>query len=123
MAIPVLKVEDFLNEGILQETADIHGLSTEEITDLIENPENPKNLNIRAENYLSIRLGNRVTGLSEGNWKTLKEYYIQWKLYESVELEKETEDKKKTLDDLIKGILSMNLNTQGEKKIPGIMKF
>jgi hypothetical protein len=123
MAIPVLKAEDFLNQGILQEVADIHRLTTGEITDLIENLENPKCLNVRAEEYLGIRLGNRMEGLTEGNWKTLKEYYIQWKLYETVELEEETEDKKKTLEDLIKGILSMNINTKGEKKIPGIMKF
>lgn len=121
--IPVLKSESFLNERLLLEIADFHGMIEKELRSLIDDPENPRNLNKRADNYLTVRLGNRVSSLTNENWRTLKEAYIHWKLYEDMEFEKDVTDKKKELDNLIKGIREDNINTLGKKKVSGIMVF
>ncbi len=121
--IPVLKSESFLNERLLLEIADFHGMTEDELRSLIDDLDNPRNLNKRADNYLTIRLGNRVSSLTDENWKTLKEAYIHWKLYEDMEFEKDVTDKKKELDNLIKGIREDSVNTKGSKKISGIMVF
>jgi hypothetical protein len=121
--IPLLKSESFLNERLLLEIADFHGLTTKELKDLIDDFENPRNLNKRSEGYLTVRLGNRVSCLTAANWLILKEAYIRWKLYEEMEFEKDVTDKKKELDNLIKGIREDNINTVGKKKVSGIIVF
>lgn len=58
-------------------------------------------LNKKAERYITTYLKNRTDNLTEDNWMSAKELYIQWKLFEGIELEKESIDKKESLIELL----------------------
>ena len=58
-------------------------------------------MNKKAERFISTYLKNRIDSLTGDNWYAAKELYIQWKLFEGIELERESQDKKDSLLELL----------------------
>lgn len=69
---------------------------------------------------------NRIESLTDDNWLAAKELYIQWKLFEGIELEKESLDKKESLLELLElfreEVMELEENeTESKKKIARIV--
>lgn len=112
--IPVLNYDKFLTERLAVEIADINGISLAELIDRIDNPQNPRNYNRRAEQYIKTYLGNIWGGLTDENWLTLKECYMHYAFYCGVELEEVAQDKKECLKDLLDALKESNANKPSE---------
>ena len=113
MAIPQVKIS-FLSDIKREELEDLYRVDTAGLTAIITA------YNKDGENFIKTYLGNKVEGLTEDNWEALKEYYIEWKLYDSLELDEETKDKKGTLMELLKAVRKQETN---KVKARGIMVF
>jgi hypothetical protein len=106
MSIPQVEIT-FLSNVKREELEELYRVDTDGLTDIITA------YNRDAEIFVQTYLGNNVDGLTEDNWEALKEYFIEWKLYDSLELDEETKDKKDTLVMLLDNIKDQSSNKDG----------
>lgn len=97
--IPRITIEHF-EEVYIEHVIDTLRITRDEFKNKLED-ESIVSLNKKAERFITTYLKNRVESLTEDNWYSAKELYIQWKLFEGVELEKESLDKKESLLELL----------------------
>lgn len=98
--IEAFEIVDYIPKKILLEISQVSGMSSEELVDKIENK-----YSLDANNYVKIYIGiSNFQKLSAEEVKLMKELYIAWKLYESLEQEDVSKDKKETLVELLKNI-------------------
>lgn len=97
--IPQITIEYF--EKIYIETVcDALRITEEELTAKLES-RGQFNFNSKAEKYISTYLFNKTEQLTADNWITAKELYIQWKIFEGIEQEEVSIDKKRTLHEIL----------------------
>ncbi len=98
--IEAFEIVDYIPKKILLEISQVSGMSSEELVDKIENK-----YSLDANNYVKIYIGiSNFQKLSAEEVKLMKELYVAWKLYESLEQEDVSKDKKETLVELLKNI-------------------
>ena len=97
--IPMITIEHF-EEVYIEHVSDVLRITKEEFKAKLED-ESITSLNKKAERFITTYLKNRIESLTEDNWYASKELYIQWKLFEGIELEKESLDKKESLLELL----------------------
>ena len=98
--IEAFEIVDYIPKKILLEISQVSGMSSEELVDKIENK-----YSLDANNYVKIYIGiSNFQKLSAVAVQFMKELYIAWKLYESLEQEDVSKDKKETLVELLKNI-------------------
>ena len=98
--IEAFEIVDYIPKKILLEISQVSGMSSEELVDKIENK-----YSLDANNYVKIYIGiSNFQKLSVEEVKLMKELYVAWKLYESLEQEDVSKDKKETLVELLKNI-------------------
>lgn len=97
--IPRITIEHF-EEVYIEHVIDTLRITRDEFKNKLED-ESIASLNKKAERFITTYLKNRTESLTEDNWYSAKELYIQWKLFEGVELEKESLDKKESLLELL----------------------
>ena len=98
--IEAFEIVDYIPKKILLEISQVSGMSSEELVDKKENK-----YSLDANNYVKIYIGiSNFQKLSAEEVKLMKELYIAWKLYESLEQEDVSKDKKETLVELLKNI-------------------
>ena len=91
---------DYFEEVYIEHVCEVHRWTEEEFEQKL-NDVSSTSLNKKAERFITTYLKNRVESLTDDNWLSAKELYIQWKLFEGVELEKESLDKKESLLELL----------------------
>ena len=97
--IPKIKIEHF-EEVYIEHVSDVLRITKDEFKKKLED-DSITSLNKKAERFITTYLKNRIESLTEDNWYAAKELYIQWKLFEGIELEKESLDKKESLLELL----------------------
>lgn len=97
--IPQITIDHF-EEMYIEHVCEVHRWTEEEFEQKL-NDISSTSLNKKAERFITTYLKNRIESLTEDNWYASKELYIQWKLFEGVELEKESLDKKESLLELL----------------------
>lgn len=122
--IPQITIDHF-EEVYIEHVCDILRIHKEEFEKKL-NDVSIISLNKKAERFITTYLKNRVESLTEDNWLSAKELYIQWKLFEGIEHEKESEDKKNTLLELLELFRNEVIeleedNTASKKKIAKII--
>lgn len=122
--IPKIKIEHF-EEVYIEHVSDVLRITKDEFKKKLED-DSITSLNKKAERFITTYLKNRIESLTEDNWYAAKELYIQWKLFEGIELEKESLDKKESLLELLELFRQevMELeedNTDKKKKIAKII--
>lgn len=122
--IPKITIEHF-EEVYIEHVSDILRISKEEFEQRLED-ESIASLNKKAERFITTYLKNRIESLTVDNWYSAKELYIQWKLFEGIELEKESLDKKESLLELLElfrqEVIELeDSETEGKKKIARIV--
>lgn len=99
MNIPQITIEHF--EGVyIEHVCDVLRITEDDFEHKL-NDTSSTSLNKKAERFISTYLKNRIDSLTEDNWYAAKELYIQWKLFEGIELERESQDKKDSLLELL----------------------
>lgn len=96
---PQITIEYF-EEVYIEHVTELLRITREELDSKLSDT-SIHSLNKKAERFITTYLKNKVEGLTEENWAAAKELYIQWKLCEGIELEKESQDKKDTLLELL----------------------
>lgn len=98
--IEAFEIVDYIPKKILLEISQVSGMSSEELVNKIENK-----YSLDANNYVKIYIGiSNFQKLSAEEVKLMQELYVAWKLYESLEQEDVSKDKKETLVELLKNI-------------------
>ena len=97
--IPQITIDHF-EEMYIEHVCEVHRWTEEEFEQKL-NDISSTSLNKKAERFITTYLKNRIESLTEDNWYASKELYIQWKLFEGIELEKESLDKKESLLELL----------------------
>lgn len=101
IVIPPITTEYF-DEVYIQHIMELYRYDTKEELEYKISGDTDSNLNKRAERYIDTYLMNEGTILlNENNWKACKELYIEWKLFEEVEVEDVSKDKKESLHELL----------------------
>ena len=99
MNIPQITIEHF-EKVYIEHVCDVLRITEEEFERKL-NDTSSTSLNKKAERFIGTYLKNKLDSLTGDNWYAAKELYIQWKLFEGIELEKESEDKKESLLELL----------------------
>ncbi|MCD7980591.1 MAG: hypothetical protein LUF31_08445 [Fusobacterium sp.] len=99
MEIPKIDIK-FFEETYIEHITEVLRISKEEFEEKLED-DGPTSINKKANRFITTYLKNRTEKLTEDNWLAAKELYIQWKLFEGIELEKESQDKKESLLELL----------------------
>lgn len=99
MEIPKIDI-DFFEETYIEHITEVLRISKEEFKEKLED-DGPTSINKKANRFITTYLKNRTEKLTEDNWFAAKELYIQWKLFEGIELEEESKDKKESLLELL----------------------
>lgn len=99
MNIPQITIEHF-EKVYIEHVCDVLRITEDDFEHKL-NDTSSTSLNKKAERFISTYLKNRIDSLTGDNWYAAKELYIQWKLFEGIELEKESEDKKESLLELL----------------------
>ncbi|MGL6114407.1 MAG: hypothetical protein ACRC1R_05150 [Cetobacterium sp.] len=97
--IPQITIDCF-EEVFIEDVCDTLRITKEEFNNRLENTEN-FSFNSKAEKYISTYLFNKIDNLSDDNWIIAKELYIQWKIFEGIDKEEVSIDKKKTLHEIL----------------------
>lgn len=97
--IPKITI-DYFEDVYIEHVCDVHRWTEKEFEEKLEDI-STTSLNRKAERFIKTYLKNRVDNLTEDNWYAAKELYIQWKLFEGIELERESQDKKESLLELL----------------------
>lgn len=122
--IPKITIEYF-EEVYIEHVTDVLRITKEDFENKL-NEDNVTSLNKKAERFITTYLKNRIESLTNDNWLAAKELYIQWKLFEGIELEKESLDKKESLLELLElfreEVMELEENeTESKKKIARIV--
>lgn len=99
MNIPQITIEHF-EKVYIEHVCDVLRITEDDFEHKL-NDTSSTSLNKKAERFISTYLKNKINSLTGDNWYAAKELYIQWKLFEGIELEKESEDKKESLLELL----------------------
>lgn len=99
MNIPQITIEHF-EKVYIEHVCDVLRITEDDFEHKL-NDTSSTSLNKKAERFISTYLKNRIDSLTEDNWYAAKELYIQWKLFEGIELERESQDKKDSLLELL----------------------
>lgn len=99
MKIPKIDI-NFFEETYKEHITEVLRISEEEFKEKLED-DGPTSINKKANRFITTYLKNRTEKLTEDNWFAAKELYIQWKLFEGIELEEESKDKKESLLELL----------------------
>lgn len=97
--IPQITI-DYFEEVYIEHITNSLRITREELERKLDSIETIS-LNKKAERFITTHLKNKTEKLTEDNWLAAKELYIQWKLFEGIELEEESKDKKETLIELL----------------------
>lgn len=97
--IPPITI-DYFEDVYIEHVCDVHRWTEDEFAKKLEDISSTS-LNRKADRFITTYLKNRTEKLTEENWISAKELYIQWKLFEGIERERESEDKKATLLELL----------------------
>lgn len=99
MSIPNITIDYFENEYI-EYILDTLRISKDELITKLED-NGVSSINKKANRFITTYLKNRIEKLTDDNWLSAKELFIQWKLFEGIELENVSKDKKETLLELL----------------------
>lgn len=97
--IPIVTIEYF-EEVYIEHVINTLRISEEELRTKLESTDSTS-INKKADRFIITYLKNRVDKLTDDNWISAKELYIQWKLFEGIEREEESKDKKESLFELL----------------------
>ena len=97
--IPRITIEHF-EEVYIEHVIDTLRVTRDEFKNKLED-ESIASLNKKADRFITTYLKNRIESLTNDNWYSAKELYIQWKIFEGIEHEKESIDKKESLLELL----------------------
>ena len=97
--IPVITI-DYFEEVYIEHVINTLRISEEDLKSKLESTDSTS-INKKADRFITTYLKNRTDKLTEDNWISAKELYIQWKLFEGIEREEESRDKKETLIELL----------------------
>lgn len=97
--IPKIKIEHF-EEVYIEHVIDTLRITRDEFKNKLED-ESIASLNKKADRFITTYLKNRTENLTNDNWYSAKELFIQWKIFEGIEHEKESIDKKESLLELL----------------------
>lgn len=116
--IPQITIDHF-EEMYIEHVCEVHRWTEEEFEQKL-NDISSTSLNKKAERFITTYLKNRIESLTEDNWYASKELYIQWKLFEGIELERESQDKKESLLELLElfkqEVMELEEDSTGKKK-------
>lgn len=90
----------YFEEVYIEHILDTLRITREELEEKLDS-DSIYSLNKKGENFIRTYLKNQVSQLNYDNWCTAKELFVQWKLFEGVELEEESRDKKETLIEVL----------------------
>ena len=91
---------DYFEEVYIEHVINTLRISKDEFRAKLESIDSTS-INKKADRVITTYLKNRTDKLTEDNWIAAKELYIQWKLFEGIEREEESRDKKETLIELL----------------------
>lgn len=97
--IPKITI-DYFEEVYIEHVINTLRISKDEFETKLKSTE-PTSINKKADRFITTYLKNRTDKLTEDNWIAAKELYIQWKLFEGIEREEESKDKKESLFELL----------------------
>lgn len=97
--IPRITIEHF-EEVYIEHITDTLRITRDEFKNKLED-ESIASLNKKADRFITTYLKNRTENLTNDNWYSAKELFIQWKIFEGIEHEKESIDKKESLLELL----------------------
>lgn len=97
--IPRITIEHF-EEVYIEHVIDTLRITRDEFKNKLED-ESIASLNKKADRFITTYLKNRIENLTNDNWYSAKELFIQWKIFEGIEHEKESIDKKESLLELL----------------------
>lgn len=97
--IPRITIEHF-EEVYIEHVIDTLRITRDEFKNKLED-ESIASLNKKADRFITTYLKNRTENLTNDNWYSAKELFIQWKIFEGIEHEKESIDKKESLLELL----------------------
>ena len=97
--IPIITI-DYFEEEYIEHVINTLRISKDEFRAKLESIDSTS-INKKADRFITTYLKNRTDKLTEDNWIAAKELYIQWKLFEGIEREEESRDKKETLIELL----------------------
>lgn len=97
--IPRITIEHF-EEVYIEHVIDTLRITRDEFKNKLED-ESIASLNKKADRFITTYLKNRIESLTNDNWYSAKELFIQWKIFEGIEHEKESIDKKESLLELL----------------------
>lgn len=97
--IPIITI-DYFEEVYIEHVINTLRISKDEFRAKLESIDSTS-INKKADRFITTYLKNRTDKLTEDNWIATKELYIQWKLFEGIEREEESRDKKETLIELL----------------------
>lgn len=97
--IPQITI-DYFEEVYIEHITNSLRITREELERKLDSIE-AISINKKAERFITTYLKNKISKLTEDNWIAAKELYIQWKLFEGIELEEESKDKKETLIEML----------------------
>lgn len=117
--IPQITIDHF-EQVYIEHVCDVLRISEKDFEHKL-NDNSSTSLNKKAERFISTYLKNKLDSLTEDNWYAAKELYIQWKLFEGIELEKESEDKKESLLELLE-LFKEEIISLEEEEIKGKRK-
>lgn len=97
--IPIITI-DYFEEVYIEHVINTLRISKDEFRAKLESIDSTS-INKKADRFITTYLKNRTDKLTEDNWIAAKELYIQWKLFEGIEREEESKDKKESLFELL----------------------
>lgn len=97
--IPIITI-DYFEEVYIEHVINTLRISKDEFRAKLESIDSTS-INKKADRFITTYLKNRTDKLTKDNWIAAKELYIQWKLFEGIEREEESRDKKETLIELL----------------------
>lgn len=97
--IPIITI-DYFEEVYIEHVINTLRISKDEFRAKLESIDSTS-INKKADRFITTYLKNRTDKLTEDNWIAAKELYIQWKLFEGIEREEESRDKKESLFELL----------------------
>ncbi len=116
--IPRITIEHF-EEVYIEHVIDTLRITRDEFKNKLED-ESIASLNKKADRFITTYLKNRIESLTNDNWYSAKELYIQWKIFEGIEHEKESIDKKESLLELLElfrqEVMELEEDSTDEKK-------
>lgn len=126
MEIPKITI-DYFEEVYIEHIENSLRISREEFEEKL-NDDKITSINKKADRFITTYLKNRTDKLTEDNWIAAKELYIQWKLFEGIEREEESRDKKESLFELLELFKNEVIELEDEeidskKKVAKIIVF